>query len=140
MIKGGFDSPSIGLVLYPTIQPNADGRSGTIRFTAMSDGTGAVSPCFSCVLPHIKGRIVRLSCYGIYGALTTATATLTLTDESGATWTGTVTTSGNKDTLGAVSAYFDGRLRLSFDTFGAANKQLDIVIHVAEPLQTSTAS
>lgn len=137
MIRGDFDPPAIGRMLFPSYQNNGDG-TGSIKLIAQSDASGAVSPCFAAWLPHIHGRIVRLSCIPIFGAMTTATATATLTDTSGATWTGTVTTAGNKDTLVAVSSWLSGRLRLSFDTFGAPSKQLEVAIHVMDAIQTAS--
>lgn len=141
MISGEFDPVVVGELFFPYIRSTPDGR-GVIRFiakegTRLSGGTG---PCFEAVLPYIRGRIIRVSMFGVYGSMPSASASLSIIDPQGGTWSGTVTTSGSKDALGAVTGWIDGRPRLTIDTMGGSSLQAEIVLHVHEAIQTSTSA
>lgn len=127
VIEGNFDSASIGLCFFPQVTEDS------ISFFAQSDTGGATSPCFRVPGPRIDGYIKRIAAEPVSGFAPTSAPTLTIYDDTGNSWSVVMDTTGSADYLnGTLLPRMKGRLTFSFDTFGAATKQMRVTITCAD--------
>lgn len=125
-----FVKAAVGKVYEDAMFIDDEGNS-VLTFVAESDSGGATSPCFDAWGPEVHGVPVRASAISVYGYAPTATSTITIYDDKGGSNAYAVTTAGSTDfrTAATSSWYFDGALRFSIDTMGAASKRWRITMY-----------